>query len=57
MVERPTLAMDGFSKIKPLTEGSVAKGGVNNTSQITVRPPAPAVLKPAKAASSAKPQR
>ncbi len=38
------MAMDGFGKIPPLTEGYIAKGGRNLTSQIVQRPPAPAVL-------------
>jgi hypothetical protein len=49
MTERRTLAMDGFSKLKPLNEGYVVKGGVNATSQITTRPPAPAPMWPAAA--------
>ncbi|WP_155856286.1 MULTISPECIES: hypothetical protein [Acidiphilium] len=38
------MEMDGFGKIKPLTEGYIAKGGRNLSSTITQRPPAPAVL-------------
>jgi hypothetical protein len=40
------LAMDGFNKVQPLNEGYISKGGINSTSQIKVRPPAPAVLGP-----------
>ena len=44
---RPTvMAMDGFSKVKPLSEGYVVKGGVNATSRITTRPPAPQPMRP-----------
>jgi hypothetical protein len=46
------MAMDGFSKVRPLHEGYLAKGGTNSTSQIKSRPPAPAVLAP-KAAPAA----
>ena len=41
------VAMDGFSKVRPISEGYVVKGGVNATSQIVVRPPAPAPMRPA----------
>jgi hypothetical protein len=40
------IAMDGFNKVRPLNEGYLAKGGINSTSQIKVRPPAPTVLAP-----------
>jgi len=40
------IAMDGFSKVQPLNEGYLAKGGTNSTSQIKARPPAPAILIP-----------
>ena len=49
-----TMAMDGFSKVKPIGEGYVVKGGVNSTSRITVRPPAPQAMKPASPASKPK---
>jgi hypothetical protein len=39
-----TFAMDGFNKVQPLHEGYLAKGGLNNTSQIKTRPPAPPIL-------------
>ncbi len=48
------MAMDGFSKVKPLSEGYITKGGVNSTSRITTRPPAPAPMRPA-AADAPKP--
>lgn len=38
------MAMDGSGKIKPLTEGYIAKGGRNLASKIVERPPAPPVL-------------
>ncbi len=38
------MAMDGFGKIQPLTEGYISKGGRNLTTRIVERPPAPAVL-------------
>ena len=37
--------MDGFNKMQPLTEGYLRKGGINATSQITKRPPAPAPMR------------
>jgi hypothetical protein len=40
------MAMDGFSKVQPLQEGYLVKGGVNATSQIAKRPPAPPILNP-----------
>lgn len=40
------IAMDNFNKVKPISEGYVVKGGVNTTSRITVRPPAPAPMRP-----------
>lgn len=46
------MAMDGFGKVKPISEGYVVKGGVNSTSRITTRPPPPAPMRPA---ASAKP--
>jgi len=42
------MAMDGFGKLRPVTEGYVVKGGVNKKTNITVRPPAP---KPSETAS------
>ena len=48
------MAMDGFNKVRALNEGYVAKGGVNATSRITTRPPAPAPMRPA-AAEAPKP--
>lgn len=47
--------MDGFGKVKPLTEGRVNKGGINPTSRITVRPPPPAPMRPAVPRADAKP--
>jgi hypothetical protein len=48
MADRPKvvhgMAMDGFGKIQPLTEGYISKGGRNLTTRIVERPPAPAVL-------------
>jgi hypothetical protein len=35
------MAMDGFGKLRPVMEGYVVKGGVNNTTRIVARPPAP----------------
>jgi hypothetical protein len=46
MTNRQDIAMDGFNKVKPITEGHVVKGGVNSTSRITTRPPAPAPMRP-----------
>lgn len=40
------MTMDGFSKVKPITEGYAVKGGVNTTSRITTRPPPPSPLRP-----------
>lgn len=40
-----TFAMDGFSKVKPISEGYVVKGGVNAASQIKERPSAPAPIR------------
>jgi len=40
------IAMDGFSRVRPINEGYVVKGGVNAASQIAVRPPAPAPMRP-----------
>jgi hypothetical protein len=41
------LAQDGYSKPPSLTEGYVRKGGTNSgSSQVQVRPPAPAPMKP-----------
>ena len=53
MARPPETAMDGFGKVKPLTEGRVNKGGINATSGITVRPPAP--MRPATPRADAKP--
>jgi len=47
-----TIAMDGFSKVRPINEGYVVKGGVNATSQIAARPPAPAPMRPAASGGS-----
>ncbi len=52
MTNRRTMAMDGFSKVKPITEGYVVKGGVNATSRITTRPPAPAPMRPSGASAT-----
>lgn len=41
MTNRQGTTMDGFGKVKPITEGYVVKGGVNSVSRITTRPPAP----------------
>jgi hypothetical protein len=53
MAEKPTFAMDGFGKIRPLTEGHTNKGGLNQKSQISSRPPGPAPMRPA---STSQPQ-
>jgi hypothetical protein len=46
--KNPTIAKDGYSKSKPLTEGYLRKGGSNSAeSQIQTRPSAPAAMKPA----------
>jgi hypothetical protein len=46
--KRPTMAYDGYSKSKSLTEGYVRKGGSNTAvSQVQTRPPAPAAMRPA----------
>jgi hypothetical protein len=47
--------MDGFGKVKPLTEGYVVKGGVNTTSRITTRPPAPTPIRQGNATGTATP--
>jgi hypothetical protein len=55
MTDRSKMAMDGciknttssFSKVKPLREGPIVKGGVNLTTRITTRPPPPAPMRPA----------
>ena len=53
---KPTgVAMDGFDKVRPITEGRVNKGGINTTSRITVRPPPPAPMRPAAPRVDAKP--
>ncbi len=49
------MAMDGSNKVKPLTEGYVVKGGVNATSGITTRPPAPQPMRSAAAAAGTQP--
>jgi hypothetical protein len=49
------VAMAGFNKVRPISEGYVVKGGVNSTSRIEVRPPAPAPMRPAKAAPAPAP--
>jgi hypothetical protein len=46
------VAMDGFSKVR-INEGYVEKGGVNMTSQISKRPPAPAPMRPAASGGNA----
>jgi len=46
------MAMDGFGRVKPLTEGYLSKGGQNSTSKITARPPAPAPMRPASSSAS-----
>jgi hypothetical protein len=54
----PTLAQDGYSKSKPLSEGYIRKGGSNSaSSQIQTRPAAPAAMKPTppQGAGTAKP--
>jgi hypothetical protein len=41
------IASNGHTKVRPLTEGYVRKGGSNApVSQIQTRPPAPAPMKP-----------
>lgn len=47
MTTKHVAAMDGFSKVRPISEGYLVKGGVNATSQITTRPDAPAPTRPA----------
>jgi hypothetical protein len=40
-------AMDGYNnKLKPLTEGTIVKGGRNLSTKITERPAPPALLQP-----------
>lgn len=51
MAKTPSLALEGFTRVKPLTEGHIVKGGVNTTSKITTRPPAPAKFEPRARAS------
>lgn len=47
----------GYTKTRALTEGYVRKGGINSpTSQVQVRPPAPAPMRPASTPSSAEPK-
>ena len=41
------IAADSSVRVKPLTEGYIRKGGVNTSSRITERPPAPAPMRPA----------
>jgi hypothetical protein len=42
------LALDGYNRSQTLSEGYVRKGGINPPkSQIQVRPPAPAAMRPA----------
>jgi hypothetical protein len=56
--KRPTIAQDGSSKSKTLTEGYIRKGGSNTAvSQVQTRPDAPAPMKPAtsQGAGTAKP--
>jgi hypothetical protein len=50
------VAMDGFSKVRPLTEGYIVKGGVNTTSRITTRPPAPQPMRPSPSAATSVPE-
>jgi len=46
----PTMAQDGYSKSRSLTEGFVRKGGSNSAvSQIQTRPAPPAPMKPSTA--------
>ena len=52
MTKRPTVAMDGFNKVKPISEGYQVKGGVNTTSRITVRPAPPAPTRPSASSSA-----
>lgn len=40
-----TKTMDGFGKVKPLTEGYEVKGGINTTSRIVTRPPPPGPMR------------
>jgi hypothetical protein len=47
------MAMDGFGRVRPLTEGHLRKGGLNATSQIRERPPGPAPMR--RAASGVNP--
>ena len=54
MTERRN-TMDGFSKVKPISEGYVVKGGINATSRIVTRPPAPAPMRPAASSVTATP--
>jgi hypothetical protein len=53
MAKQTAMAMDGFSKVKPLNEGYVVKGGVNTTTRITTRPPPPAPMRPAASGTTA----
>lgn len=55
MTKPNDVAMDGFNKVMPITEGRVNKGGINATSRITVRPPPPAPMRPAVPRVDAKP--
>jgi len=55
MTDQRKTAMDGFNKVKPITEGYVVKGGVNTTSRITTRPPPPAPMKPPVSGAAEKP--
>lgn len=52
MTDRRAVTMDGFNKVKPISEGYEVKGGVNTTSRITTRPPPPAPMRPAAAAGT-----
>lgn len=52
MSDRNTYAMDGFGKVKPLSEGYVVKGGINATTQVTTRPPPPRPMRPAASTAS-----
>ena len=53
MTTKDVAAVDGFSRVRPINEGNLVKGGVNVTSQITTRPPAPAPMRPAASQSPA----
>lgn len=52
MTERNKIVMDGFSKVRLISEGYINKGGVNATTRINSRPPPPAPMKPAASSAS-----